>query len=149
MSFNADPTKQAKVIFSKKKFFWCSSFLIFNNSLIKQDTSRKYLGLTLDHKLIFQHHVNDKMKKFMKGIDRFSWKTIVYFTSNIYLQTIYKSFIRPHLDHGDVVYNQSSNDVFSNKLETSQYNAAVAFTGTIKGTSREKLYQELGLEYLQ
>ena len=65
------------------------------------------------------------------------------------LLTIYKSFIRPHLDYGDVVYDQPSNDAFSNKLETVQYNAALAITGAIKGTSREKLYQELGLEYLQ
>ena len=64
------------------------------------------------------------------------------------LLTIYKSFIRPHLDYDDVVYNRPSNDAFSNKLETVQYNAALAITGAIKGTSREKLYQELGLEYL-
>ena len=40
------------------------------------------------------------------------------------LLTIYKSFIRPYLDYGDVVYDQPSNDPFSNKLETVQYNAA-------------------------
>ena len=34
---------------------------------------------------------------------------------------MYKSFIRPHLDYGDVVYDQPSNDVFSNELETAQY----------------------------
>ena len=65
------------------------------------------------------------------------------------LLTIYKSFIRPDLDYSDVVYDQSSNDAFSNKLETVQYNAALAITGAIKDISREKLYQELGLEYLQ
>ena len=36
------------------------------------------------------------------------------------LLTIYKSFIRPHLDYGDLVYDQTSNDAFSNKLETVQ-----------------------------
>ena len=65
------------------------------------------------------------------------------------LLTIYKSFIRPHLDYGDVVYDQPSNDVFSNKLETVQYHAALAITGAAKGTSRKKLYQELGSEYIQ
>ena len=65
------------------------------------------------------------------------------------LVTIYKLFIRLHLDYGDVVYDQPSNDAFSNKLETVQYNAALAITGAIKGTSCEKLHQELGLEYLQ
>ena len=60
------------------------------------------------------------------------------------LLTIYKLFIRPHLDYGDVAYDHPSNDAFSNKLETVQYNTALAITGAIKGTSREELYQELG-----
>ena len=60
------------------------------------------------------------------------------------LLTIYKSFIRPHLDYGNVAYDHLSNDAFSNKLETVQYNTALAITGAIKGTSCEKLYQELG-----
>ena len=30
-----------------------------------------------------------------------------------------------------------------------QYNAAIAITGAIRGTSSEKLYQELGLESLR
>ena len=29
------------------------------------------------------------------------------------LPTNYKSFIRPHLDYGDVIYDQPSNDSFS------------------------------------
>ena len=53
------------------------------------------------------------------------------------------------MDCSDVIYDQSSNDAFSNKLKTVQYYAALGITGAIKGTSREKLYQELGLEYLQ
>ena len=35
------------------------------------------------------------------------------------------------------------------KLESIQYNACLAITSTIRGTSKEKLYQELGLESLQ
>ena len=31
-------------------------------------------------------------------------------------------------------------------MKSTQYNAAVAITGGIRGTSREKLYQGLGLE---
>ena len=34
-------------------------------------------------------------------------------------------------------------------MESVQYNAALAITGTVRGTSREKLYQELGLDSLQ
>ena len=37
----------------------------------------------------------------------------------------------------------------SDKIESVQYNAALAITGAIRGTSKEKLYQELGLEFLK
>ena len=35
-----------------------------------------------------------------------------------------------------------------NKIESLQRNAAQAITGTIRGSSKEKLYQELDFEYL-
>ena len=65
------------------------------------------------------------------------------------LLTIYKPFLRPHLYYGDVIYNRAFNESFQNKLESVQYNAALAITGAIRGSSREKLYQELGLESLK
>ena len=65
------------------------------------------------------------------------------------LLTIYKSSLRPHLDYGDVIYDRAFNESFQNKLESVQYNAALAITGAIRGSSREKLYQELGLESLK
>ena len=72
MSFNPDPTKQAKeVIFSKKKNSWYSSFLFFNNSLTEQNTTQKHLGLMFDYKITFQYHVNEKLKKALKGIGLF------------------------------------------------------------------------------
>ena len=65
------------------------------------------------------------------------------------LLTTYKCFIRPHLDYGDVIYDQAYNLSLHQKLESIQYNDALALTGAIRGNSREKLYQELGLESLQ
>ena len=54
------------------------------------------------------------------------------------LITIYKLFIRPHLDYGDMIYDQTFN-MFQQKMETIQYNATLAITGAIRGSSREKL----------
>ena len=65
------------------------------------------------------------------------------------LLTLYKSFVRSHLDYGDVIDAQPNNSRLSDKIETVQYNAALVITGTIRGTSKEKLYQELGLETLK
>ena len=60
------------------------------------------------------------------------------------LLTIHKCFIRPHLDYGDVIYDQPNLSSLANKIESVQYNAALPITGAIRGTSKEKLYQELG-----
>ena len=64
------------------------------------------------------------------------------------LLTIYKALNRPHLDYGDVVYDYPGNASFTQKLESVQYNASLAIAGCFRGTSRDKLYSELGLESL-
>ena len=61
--------------------------------------------------------------------------------------TIYKCFVRIHLDYGDIVYDEAFNNSFHQKIEPLQYNAALAISDAIRGTSREKLYQELGLGF--
>ena len=59
MSFNPDPTKQAKdVIFWRKKILDTHPSLFLNNLLIEQDTIQKHLSLRLDHRLTFQYHEN-------------------------------------------------------------------------------------------
>ena len=63
--------------------------------------------------------------------------------------TIYKSFVRPHLDYGDIIYDQSKNERFCQKLKSYQYNTALAKTGAIRGTSQTKIYQELGIVSLK
>ena len=64
------------------------------------------------------------------------------------LLTIYKSFIRPHLDYGDILYDKPNNENFQSKIEKVQYRACLAIAGAIQGTSREKNYEELGLHSL-
>ena len=65
------------------------------------------------------------------------------------LVTTYRALIRPHLDYGDIMYDQAYKESFHQKLESIQGNAAPAKTGAIRGTSRENLYQDLALESLQ
>ena len=64
------------------------------------------------------------------------------------LLSIYKTFLRPHLDYCDI-YDKPHNEKFIDTIESIQYNAALTITGAIKGTSKEKLFNELGLEYLK
>ena len=59
--------------------------------------------------------------------------------------TIYKTFLRPLIDYGDIIYDQPQNESFCEKLESVQCKATLAITGTVQGTSCLKIYQELGL----
>ena len=62
---------------------------------------------------------------------------------------MYKAFVRPHLHYGDIIYDEAYNETFHQKLESIQYYACLALSGAIRGSSKEKLYHELGLESLQ
>ena len=148
MRFNPDPNKQGQeVFFSRKLKKVCHPPLCFSNNNASQASSQKHLGLTLDNRLTFDEHLANESNKISKIIG------LLRKSPNILprpaLLTIYKCFIRPHLDYGDIIYDQAYNLSFHQKLESIQYNASLALTGAIRGSSREKLYQELGLESLQ
>ena len=65
------------------------------------------------------------------------------------LKKIYKAFVRTHLHYGDILHDQTFSLSFQQKLESILYRACLAITGAIRGTSKEKIYQELGLKSLQ
>ena len=52
------------------------------------------------------------------------------------LITKYKAFVRSHLDYGDMIYDEAYNETFHQKLESIQYNACLALSGAIRGSSR-------------
>ena len=85
-------------------------------------------------KLNFKLHIKEKISKAMKGIG------IIKKLSNVLprksLITIYKSFVRPHLDYSDLIYDQPNNEIFCQQVKSVPYNASLAITGAIKGTSR-------------
>ena len=150
MQFNPDPNKQAnEVIFSRKT---SSNNLLhttikFNEIDISECPHQKDLGIVLDSKLNFSAQINQKIKKCNKIIDLIRQLSVTL-PRNALLR-IYKSFVRPHLDYGDILYDKPNNENFQNKLEKVEYRACLAITGAIQGTSsRTKLYDELGLRSL-
>ena len=92
--------------------------------------------MKLDKKLNFKEHFNKVDSNVDKTIG------IIRKLQNVLPQsallTIYKSFIRPHLDYGDIIYDKAFNESFHAKLESLQYNATLAITGAITGSSTEK-----------
>ena len=118
----------------------------FNNNVTKKYPHHKHLEIVLDSKLDSEFHVDQKSKKCNKLIGLIRRLSVT--VPRNALLTIYKSFIRPHLDYGDILYDKPENENFQNKLEKVQYRACLAITGAIQGTSRQKLYDELGLHSL-
>ena len=148
MSFNPDPLKQAQeVLFSRKRNKPHHPDIIFNDNPVKKSSSQKHLGMLLDRKLDFDEHIKGVFDKTRKSIGLI--RKLRNLLPRPSLLQIYKSFVRSHLDYGDIIYDKAFIGSFQKKLETIQYNAALAITGAIRGTSREKVYSELGLESLQ
>ena len=116
----------------------------------------KHLGIILDSKLTFSAYIKSAISKSRKGIGLL--KYLSKYLPRYTLNELYKLYVRQHLDYGDVIYHISAtvcefsgSVVLPNlmeKLESVQYSAARAITGTSRGTSREKLYAELGWESL-
>ena len=148
MIFNPDLSKQAQeVIFSRKTNKISHPTTTFNTVSVACILCQKHLGLYLDEKLNFSHHMNVKISKANEGIGII--KMLSHILPRKSLITIYKSFIRPHLNYCDIIYDQLNNESIRTKIEQIQYNTALAITGAIRGTSQTKLYHELGLESLK
>ena len=101
-------------------------------------------------------HVDGKIAKANQGISVIK-RLFNYMQRKALLQQIYKSCIRPHLDYCDIIYHKPTcddfysqhysdraksdpvyiNHEFTNKIESVQYNDALAITGCVRGTSRE------------
>ena len=148
MIFNPDLKKQAQeVILSRKIRKTSHPPLTFNNNSVKQVQFQKHLGVYLDSRLDFREHLQNMFNKINKTISLL--RKLQNNLPRAPLITIYKSFIKPHLDYGDILYDQTFNNSSHERLELIQYNAELAITGAIRRSSREKLYQELGFESLQ
>ena len=110
-----------------------------NNVPVSLTSVHKHLGMLLDGKLSSEHHLKfviNKVKETIgllcKSQKHLPWQSLI---------TIYISFIQPHLDYGDTVYDRAFNESVHKKLESIQYNAAIAIPETIRGTSSEKFFQ--------
>ena len=109
--------------------------------------TNKHLGMILDSGLSYKNHLQFVFSRANRTIGLL--RKLQATLPRKSLVTIYKSFIKPHLDYGDIVYYWASNESCHQGLESLQYSAAIAMTGAIRGTTSEKHFQELGLETLK
>ena len=147
MHFNADKTEE--LLLSVKKLRPVHPPLRLGNEEITNKTEHKHLGMILDSKLSFKSHVSEAILKAGRGIGLI--RHLSQYVSRDVLDQMYKLYVRPHLDYGDIVYHKYDPDlssVITKHLEQTQYAASLAVTGAWRGTSKQKLYDELGWESL-
>ena len=155
MEFNPDPIKQAtEVLFSCKKSSPNHPQLIFNGIAVAKVSGQKHLGLILDSRLSFEKHLNEKIITAKKNVGIL--KHLSKFLPLKTLDQMYKALVRSHLDYCDIIYHIPSHqnqaplgvtlNPFMEKVERIQYQAALAISGAWRGSSRSKLYEELGWE---
>ena len=110
MSFIPDINKQEeKVIFSCKLQKSNHPSLMLNSTTVTQSEIQKHLGMFLDSKLNFKEHIQNVLSKVSRIIAllRKPQKSLQRL-----LLIFYKSFIRSHLDFGDIIYDQAYNVSF-------------------------------------
>ena len=83
--------------------------------------------------LSFNQLMADNMNKAMKAIGIL--RKLQSILARLSLLTIYKSFIRPHLDYGGVIYDQPFDNLFLSGIDFIQYKAVLAKTGAIRSSS--------------
>ena len=88
---------------------------LFNAKTIEKSAKQKHLGLILDEKLTFKDNIKSKFATINKLTSTLG-KVIIIYQLTLLLQ-IYKSFIRPHLDYADVIFDKPSNAAFSNRIK--------------------------------
>ena len=73
---------------------------MFNNNVISSADSHKHLVIILDSKLSFINHLKETIFIANKGIAIIRRIYYIFF----YLDShIYKAYVRPYLDYGDVI----------------------------------------------
>ena len=110
---------------------------------VKAWSYQKQMEIFLDSKLYFDKHIKEVFDRTSKSFGLI--RKLRNFLPRPSLLQIFKSFVSPYLDYGDLIYDKGSVGSF----QKIQFNTALAIRGVIKGTPKEKIYSELGLESLQ
>ena len=146
MVFNPDMSKQAiELIFSVKRKKPKHPNLVLNGVPVARQEHTKHLGVCLDTDLSFSKHIKEAVLTALKGASLL--KYLSKFVDRNVLDLSYKLYVRSHLDYGDVIFHNLRDDLMK-LIGQVQYKAALIVSGCWQGTSRKKLYDELGWESL-
>ena len=108
MSFNRDKNKQAQeIVFSRKLSKPKHPKLLFIKVPLVFYSSQKHAAIVLDEKPSFTHHMEVKYGKKILELMLICLNNVLTWQA---LLTIYKSFIRAHLDYRFIIYDQPNKE---------------------------------------
>ena len=114
---------------------------MFDNTIIYDAKSHKHLGMALSNDLSWNDHIDDMLNRDGKRIDVLSY--LKYRLDRYTLEIMYKSYIRPIIEYGDVImFNM--NEQLIQSTESVHKRAGMTISGAIRGTSSETVLGELG-----
>ena len=120
--------------------------LEFEDVILEDTDSHKHLGVTLQNNCKWDLHVQSIISKCRVLIS--CLRSFKYRLSRKSLEIMYKSFIMPHFDFSDVVWD-NCNCTLLDDLEKLHLDALRTIVGTVRGTSHVKLYTESGFTSLK
>ena len=118
-----------------------NSLCLTINTIIKEAKSHKHLGMTLSNNLSWNGEIHDMLNRAGKGIDILSY--LKYCLDRYTLEIMYKSYIRPIIEYGDVIMS-NMNEQQIQSIESFHKRAGMIISGSIRGTSSETFRGELG-----
>ena len=120
MSFNPDPSKQAQEdIFIRKVNKDSHPPLTFNNNIVCKATSQKHLGIIPDYRLSFEEHLRLVFRKVNITISLLC--KLQCLVPRSALLTICKTFVRPHLDYDDIIYEKNYNNNYNLSFQKKRF----------------------------
>ena len=121
--------------------------LQFDGQDIPTVTQHKHLGLTLSTDLHFHEHVNNIIRTINMLLGPIY--PVAKFLSRSILDNIYKTYIRPHFDYCDIIYDGNLTTTDATRLQTLQNRCARLVTGAMFRSSTTALLNDLGWERLE
>lgn len=147
---NVNPDKTNYMIFSKSKIENQNAIKLYGKAVERTETF-KYLGVHLDSKLSWAHHIEKAVEKGRKAL----WATKKMITTKwglgpTQMMWVYKQIVIPRISYGCTVWwHASYKTKHKVKLKSLQRHATMLITGAVKSTPSDALEALLSLPSLE
>ena len=138
LSLNSDKTHF--IVFTLEKKILCTTSLFTNNIPIKRVSSTKFLGIIIDEKLSWGHHIQHVKNKISKGIGILCQARTIFNYNT--LLTLYYSFIFPYLLYCIEVWGSSNITLFQSVFKLQKRAVRIIVSANFKAHT-DPIFQRL------